>query len=361
MYAFFAVGLLVVLSLHVFCAGTFYYFFPSQITKHLFWALPVFGTLLIMTGFAFHRKAESGLTGLLLNAGYYWIGILFIAFSVCLVLVCGVILLGWFKIAVPVWLGKAGLGVIIIFTILAVTGGLRTPVIERINIKAANLPVDKLTVAQISDTHLGPGVSVNRVKKMVDEINALEPDLILVTGDFFEGGKNRRQNIDALKQLKAKYGVYGSLGNHEFYGGIAQNMNFFEEAGVKLLRQQTVSPLPGVTVSGVDDFTSARISQKDFAKFLDTLDPKNYNILMEHEPRFFETAQNKVGLMLSGHTHDGQIFPFNLAVRLRYKRVYGLFKYRNTNYYITSGAFYWGPPMRLFTQNEVPFITITRE
>jgi len=363
MYIFFIVILVVVLSLHVFCAGTFYYFFPSKITKILFWAAPAAGALLISVWATLGRRTESFSGGIVLTAAYYWLGILFIVFSVCFVLVCGVIVLSWFKITVPHWLGYAGLIVIVLFTVLAIIGGQMAPAIRKINLKAANLPVDKLTIVEVADTHLGIGVSVKRVKKMVEEINALNPDLILVAGDFYEGGssKLRQQNIDALKEMKAKYGIYGSMGNHEFYGGVADKTKFFEAAGVTPLRQQTARPLPGVAISGVDDFNSVHMSADAFSKFLNTLNPQDYNILMSHEPRYFETAQNKVNLMLSGHTHRGQIFPFNLLVRLRYKHVYGLYKYGNTDYYVTSGAFYWGPPMRLFTKNEIAFITIEKE
>ncbi|MDR0292173.1 MAG: metallophosphoesterase [Elusimicrobium sp.] len=362
MYIFFAVFLIAVIGLHVFSAGTFYYFFPSKITKILLWLMPLAGTLLIMSGFALQRKSESWLNEPVILAAYYWIGVLFIIFSVSFVIACGVVALGWLKIAVPPWLGRAGLVVSALFIILAVIGGQRTPEIKKINLKAAGLPVEKLSIAQISDSHIGIGVSVKRVRKMVEEINALEPDLILITGDFYEGGKKlRQQEIDALKGLKAKYGVYGSMGNHEFYAGLGNSLDFYEAAGVKPLRQATVRPLPGLAVSGVDDFNAAHISAGDFSNFLNTLNPKDYNILMEHEPRYFETAQDKVNLMLCGHTHRGQIFPFNWLVRLRYKHVYGLFKYGGTNYYVTSGVFYWGPPMRLFTKNEIPFITIERE
>ncbi|GHT38898.1 hypothetical protein FACS189437_00810 [Bacteroidia bacterium] len=328
----------------------------------LFWVMPLAGTLFITLSFLLNRRSESYLAGLLTMAGHYWTGILFIIFSVCFVMLCGAIVLGWFKIAAPYWLGRAGLIVIALSVALAVIGGRRAPVIQRINLKDANLPVEKLTIAQISDTHLGTGVNIKRVKEMAAKINALEPDLILVTGDFYENGEHlKQQNIDALKELKAKYGIYGSLGNHEFYGGVKQNAEFYNAAGVKLLRQETARPLPGVAVSGVDDFNTGRISAAAFADFLNTLNPRDYNILMEHEPRYFDAARGKVNLMLSGHTHAGQIFPFNLLVRLRYKHVYGLFKDGGTDYYVTSGAFYWGPPMRLFTKGEIPFIIIERE
>ncbi|ACC97650.1 Phosphohydrolases family gene [Elusimicrobium minutum Pei191] len=361
MWAFYALAFSVFIILHVFCSGTFYYFFPSAVTKTAFWAAPVFCTGLIVLSFALNRRSTGFFEGIVTMLGHYWTGIIFIIFSVAILMVFSEIIFNFFKIPAKLWIGRAGLCAMAVFIILGIIGGLMPPKTVTINLKSDKLPVEKLKVVQISDTHLGTGVAVKRVKKMVDQVNALEPDLIVVTGDYFENGeKFRAKNAHALKQMKAKYGVYGVFGNHEFYGGVKKSVEFFKMAGTELLRNDSVEPLPGVVVSGVDDFASAHISRSDFAEFLKTINPQKYNILLQHEPRFYDTAENKVDLMLSGHTHRGQIFPFHFLVKARYPYFYGLYTRGETKYYVTSGAFYWGPPMRLFSRNEIVLFNIEK-
>jgi predicted MPP superfamily phosphohydrolase len=111
----------------------------------------------------------------------------------------------------------------------------------------------------------------------------------------------------------------------------------------------------------VDDLSAARITDDKLKETLKELDGGKYNIVLSHEPEKFDIfAGSAAGLVLCGHTHDGQIFPFNLLVKLRYKHNYGLYKIKDTYFYVTSGAFYWGPPMRLFTKNEIAVINVEK-
>ncbi|MGB2578459.1 hypothetical protein AAIR98_000378 [Elusimicrobium simillimum] len=362
MNLFYVVVFGIFFAFNLFVGGIFYIFFPSKFTKILLWALPIAGPLFILLSFAVNRRSEGYFGGLIAMLGHYWTGILGILVFIGIVMILAFVVLSLFKIPSIYWIGRTGLAFMVVFTLLGIMGGQTAPVVRQIDIKSPHLPVDKLKIVQISDTHLGTGVRVKRVRDMVKEINAQEPDIIVVTGDFFENGnKLVEKNANALKHMKAKYGIYGTLGNHEFYRGLKQSTHFFEKAGVELLRQQTVRPLPGVAVSGLDDFSTAHISKADFGRFLDGLNKNEFNIILQHEPKYYDVAQGKMDLMLSGHTHDGQIFPFRYLVKTRYPHVYGLYQKGRSSFYVTSGVFYWGPPMRLFSRNEIAVFNIEKE
>ncbi|WP_424245389.1 hypothetical protein Dip510_000356 [Elusimicrobium posterum] len=334
----------------------------SKITRVLLWVLPITGPLLIVLTFGLNRRAESEWAGIVTLIGHFWTGIIFLLFAVCFVMLLTHFGLSLFKIDAKSYIAVTGLTIFVLLSVAAIAGGYQDPAVRNVNFKDQSLPVDKLSIVQISDTHLGTGVNIKRVERLVQQVNALNPDLILVTGDFFENGSEElmKENAKALRKMKAKYGIYGSLGNHEFYRGLDQSVKFFEAAGVTLLRQQSVEVKDGIVVAGVDDFNTTRTTKKDFVNYLDTLDKDKFNIIMAHEPKYFKAASGKMNLMLCGHTHNGQIWPFNFLVKTRYRHVYGLYKKGPSHYYVTSGTFYWGPPMRLLSRSEIPYIIVEK-
>ena len=131
--------------------------------------------------------------------------------------------------------------------------------------------------------------------------------------------------------------------------------------GARLLRDE-VAVLPcGLQVAAVDDVRTARLSEADIAAVLARLDKAKPSLFLSHQPLYFEAAARAgVTLMLSGHTHQGQIFPFNLIVRLVYRYFYGLYRIGDSRLYVTSGTGQWGPPMRLFTRTEIVRFTLRR-
>ena len=159
--------------------------------------------------------------------------------------------------------------------------------------------------------------------------------------------------IELIKNLKAPCGKYVISGNHEYYGGLAQNRELFKQAELTDLDNKTVQTC-GIIINGVSD-----IPDKNF---LENLKPQEqFSILLSHQPNDFEKLAPKIDLMLSGHTHAGQIFPFNYLVALRYKHTKGLYKYGESNLYVNSGTFYWGPSMRLLTDNEITLIKLNEK
>jgi predicted MPP superfamily phosphohydrolase len=189
----------------------------------------------------------------------------------------------------------------------------------------------------------------------------LKPDLLVSTGDLYDGGLRERSTIiDLFRDLEAPYGKYACTGNHEFIHGIEQTSEFTLEAGFKLLRNESIRQGDFLCVAAVDDpagssFGSASVvSEEDV---FNSLSPDRLNIFLKHQPRIGAKSIGKFDLQLSGHTHKGQIFPFTLIVSLFYPYMDGLFDLGDSSYlYVSRGTGTWGPPIRFLTFPEITVI-----
>jgi uncharacterized protein len=238
--------------------------------------------------------------------------------------------------------------------------------------KLAN--VESLRIVQLSDIHINDHTSTKMVQQMIEKVNALKPDFIMITGDtldrhlkpFVENGFNKQ-----FQQLKSKYGNYIILGNHEYLGLNDTNnreediINTFKQANLNVLKDDVIYfDNVGITLIGRDDFSSSRYGVKraslsDLILFSDTDRPI---ILLDHQPRDInEVTEQNVDLMLSGHTHGGQIFPINILVAMMYKNAYGIYQNAAHNFtsIVSSGYGFGGPPIRLMTQSEIVVIDVS--
>ncbi|AQS58149.1 metallophosphoesterase [Desulforamulus ferrireducens] len=215
-----------------------------------------------------------------------------------------------------------------------------------------------LHVVLLSDVHIDSAKSKNYVDKMVRDINALKPDLVLLAGDTFDD-----RDINTLKKekvtlqgIQATYGVYGVLGNHEYYSGNLDEMiNIFREANIRILRDEVIE-VAGVYLVGREDFRKKRKSLKEL---LQNVDPSKPIILLDHQPVALDEARdNGVDLQLSGHTHRGQFFPNQLITKRIYEVDYGYLAKDNLQVIVSSGYGTWGPPVRIGTQSEIVDIKI---
>ena len=234
--------------------------------------------------------------------------------------------------------------------------------------------VNKLRIVQLSDIHINDMTSSDRIQDMVDKVNQLNADFIVITGDtldrrlqpFTEKGFDKQ-----FQQFKSKYGTYIIFGNHEYLNIKEENnheqdiINAFKHANMKVLKDDVVHlDNVGITFIGRDDFSSSRYDIKraslpDLMVFSNTNKPI---ILLDHQPHDLDEPANLgVDLMISGHTHAGQVFPINLIEKLIYKNNYGI--YKNTKQHFTSivssGFGFWGPPIRLMTRSEIVVIDVT--
>jgi predicted MPP superfamily phosphohydrolase len=250
--------------------------------------------------------------------------------------------------------------------------------IDEVPVRLERLPpaLSGFTIAQISDLHVGPTIGDREVRRVVEQLNGLRPDLVAITGDLVDGTPAELGRVVAqLGRLQARHGVVFVTGNHEYYSGVTAWITFLRQLGVQVLRNERLvmgDPGPGgatFDLAGVDDWSARGFGGGhglDLGRALAGRDPERSLVLLAHQPReqaVAEAVRAGVELQLSGHTHGGQIFPFSLAVRLAYPYVKGLYRReedgRAGQVYVNRGAGYWGPPMRLGSPPEIAKLVLT--
>jgi predicted MPP superfamily phosphohydrolase len=200
--------------------------------------------------------------------------------------------------------------------------------------------------------------------RIVEQVNALEPDAVVITGDLVDGSVRRlREHVAPLSELRAKHGVYFVTGNHEYYSGVDAWLTELTRLGVRTLRNERVAigdHDASFDLAGVDDWRAfGRGHGRDLARAVAGRDARRELVLLAHQPKQArEAAHHGVGLQLSGHTHGGQIFPWNLFVRLEQPFVAGLARLGDTQIYVSRGTGYWGPPMRVAAPAEITLLTL---
>lgn len=242
--------------------------------------------------------------------------------------------------------------------------------VDRVVLPTRKLPpqLDKLTIAQICDVHLGPMVGERRLARIIGLLEKVKPDLVVATGDLVDAQMDRLNNLAAmLATLDPPLGKFAIAGNHEFYAGIRQSGRFLRAAGFKFLRNEGFELNGLINLVGVDDPAGKRrypeIGQvgKEEKILLADSDSERFTLLLKHRPTVEMESLGRFDLQLSGHTHGGQIFPFNLITRLFYPRQRGLYHLdKESALYVSRGTGTWGPPMRFLSPPEVTLIELQR-
>jgi hypothetical protein len=222
------------------------------------------------------------------------------------------------------------------------------------------------TIVQLTDLHVGPTLRREFVERVVAQVNALEPDVVAITGDLVDGSVSRlRELVAPIAGLRARYGVYFVTGNHEYYSDAVAWCDELTRLGIRVLRNERVSIGNGsdaFELAGVDDYHADRFGHghgADLPRALAGVDTSRAVVLLAHQPlAVHEAAERAVGLVLSGHTHGGQIWPWHVFVRLQQPVVRGLHRFGDTQIYVSSGTGYWGPPMRLGAPSEITEIML---
>ena len=234
--------------------------------------------------------------------------------------------------------------------------------VERLVFESSKITMS-VRVVQIADLHLGLLSDERYCQKVVDEINALDADIIVSTGDLVD---MQMDHLDGLGQLmssiRARRGKFAVLGNHEVLAGIQGSRNFIERVGFKLLSNSGVTIDNVVNLVGVDDPAvegSVQQSSVNEPALLKQYDNGLYTILLKHQPVVEQESRGLFDLQLSGHTHGGQIFPFNLLIHLFYKAPFGLSQQGDNSWlYVSRGTGTWGPPMRVLAKPEITLIRL---
>lgn len=306
-----------------------------------------------------------------------WIGMLAMGlFSSLLVLTLArdlaLLVLAVLDVAAPMFVRASAFAVPLLalgVTLVGFVNARRLARVVEVEVPIVGLPPQLVgyTIVQISDIHVGPTIKRGYLNAIVARVNALEPDAIAITGDLVDGSVKRlRPHTEPLSRLAARDGAFFVTGNHEYYSGAEEWIAELRRLGLTVLLNQHVvreRAGAGVMIAGVTDFTahlfhpSHRSDPK--AAAAGAPDHVRVRILLAHQPRSAPAAAAAgFDLQLSGHTHGGQFFPWNLFVPLQQPFVAGLDRLANLWVYTSRGTGYWGPPKRFGAPSEITRVTL---
>jgi hypothetical protein len=292
-----------------------------------------------------------------------WIGILFLLVTALLatdLVTLGGWLLPRFAPAMRGW--AAGLALVL--AAIGLVQGLRPPVVQDYEVTLKGLPKERdgLVLVAISDLHLGTLIGGHWMTHLIGRVDGLKPDVVVVVGDLVDGEVGRLEPLlPVLQKLRAPLGVWAVTGNHEYYAGLERSVGLLEAAGYTVLRDRAAEIAPGLVLAGVDDLGARRqFGRTDQAIEKALADrPPGAVVLLSHSPaQADKAAAGGAGLMLSGHTHNGQIWPFNFLVRLSNPLVGGRYEVGGMPVIVGRGTGTWGPRMRLWRPSEILRITL---
>ena len=324
------------------------------------------GTLvwsLFLIGRIYGHDSAGAFAAIMELAGMTWMGILLVT-TVPMLAVDIVTGAGYFLPRLAPAMRGAALACGAVMSLLAMVQGARPPVVDRYEVYLPGLPakLDGTVIVGISDMHIGATLDGTWLKQRIDQVLVERPDMIVLLGDIFEGhGKPSNAHVATLKGLKAPMGAWAVLGNHEFHGFDDSMVSIFHEANITVLRNERAEVRPGLMLAGVDDLTNHRRSGLNSDLITRTLavPSKGATILLSHTPWNADgAAKAGAGLMLCGHTHGGQIWPFGYLVKRIYPLLAGRYDVDGMTVIVSRGAGTWGPRMRLWEPGEIVRVTL---
>jgi hypothetical protein len=244
----------------------------------------------------------------------------------------------------------------------------QTPQVKRIPIKIEHLPpeLEGFRIVQISDIHVNPTFRRAAVEEIVAVVNTLDADIVVLTGDLVDGSVAQLgSDVAPLKQINSVSGNFFVTGNHEYYSGVIEWIEEVKRLGFTVLLNEHLVITRGRTrllLAGVTDYRGGNFlpgHRSDPQKALNGAPPADAKILLAHQPKnIFDAARAGYDLQISGHTHGGQFFPWNLLVGFAQPYVSGLHTHQNTRIYVSRGTGYWGPPLRVGSPSEITLIKL---
>ncbi len=298
--------------------------------------------------------------------GAQWIGVAFLL----LVAFLAADLVSGFGLFLGAYIGQLRTGALLSGVALAVISMLqarRAPAVTSYELALPGLPTaaDGAILVAVSDLHLGLMLRLRWASALAAQLSALRPDVLLLVGDIFEAESSTFSSwLPVLERFQAPRGVYMVTGNHELYAGGEKILDLMRRAGFQVLRDASAEPIPGLVVSGVDDPAFRHGRQEHHMVVQIVLDerPAGATVLLSHRPvQFEQAARAGVKLMLSGHTHAGQIWPFQYLTRTAFRLVAGRYDLDGISVIVGRGTGTWGPRMRLWKRSEIVKITLRSE
>lgn len=337
----------------------------------VFMALMVFTPIVVRIA---EKKGYVPVAQYLSYAGYFWMGILFVFFAFSLVMeiyrlfiYAGEGILKRDLVSIKPSPGFAFILPLVLSVLVSIFGYFEAMKIrtEKVVIGTSKISgqTGSLKIAQISDVHIGLIIREARLNMILDVLREVEPDIIVSTGDLVDGQIDNLSGFSRLfREINPPYGKYAIPGNHEYYAGFEQAMQFTEESGFTVLRGEGRTVGGIINIAGVDDPAGKRyglykgVSEKEL---LARLPKDTFTLLLKHRPLIDTEAVPLFDLQLSGHTHKGQIFPFNLVTKIYYPVHAGSMKLDETALlYVSRGTGTWGPPVRFLSPPEITVIEL---
>lgn len=347
---------------------------PPREKKLLFTILFIFFALTFIIAKFLESVHSSVFTDILNIIGGFWMG--FMLYSILFLILTDIVALG---LKIPGILNNSNimtyrkwafLGSSAVAVILIAGGFINAvmPVVKEYDIKIDKKAdsISNLRVVAVSDIHLGSVIRKRSIKILSEIIEEQKPDVVFLLGDIVDGELGPVLRGDLLKYFSnphKKDGLYAITGNHEFIGGAKRTIPYIESKGIRVLKDEIIILPGGIQLIGRLDRDSKRFYGKDrkpLEKLMNGIDHSKPVIVLDHQPfNLKESEENHVDLHLSGHTHNGQMWPLNYITNKIYELSYGYLKKGNTQYIVSSGFGLWGPRIRLGSKSEVLLIKIT--
>ena len=327
-----------------------------------------------IAGKILEARHSSVLSDILNVIGGFWIafmlyGLIFLFLSDIISLVLR--LTGLFNNEKIVLFRKWSIVLTVTLSTILILGGFINAIIPRIKnydfaINKSAGEVNTLRIAAVSDIHLGSIIRKRSIKKLSGMLETMKPDIVLLLGDIVDGEIGPVLRGDLLKYFtcpKCKDGLLAITGNHEFIGGAKRTIPYIESKGIRILKDEIVTIQGGIQLIGRLDRDSRRFYGKErlsLEELMKQIDKTKPVILLDHQPfRLEESEKNGIDLHLSGHTHNGQIWPLNYITRKIFELSYGYIKKGSTHFIVSSGYGLWGPRIRSGSRSEVLLINIS--
>jgi hypothetical protein len=319
--------------------------------------------LLLVIGRLYGHESVGPLAAFFELSGMIWLAVLFLTTVPMLV----VDVITGFGVLMPrAAPGMRGRAIIIgaALSLIAMVQGVRPPVITSYEVELAGLPaaLDGTVIVGLSDLHLGALRDGQWLSGRVSQVQAQRPHLVVLLGDIFEGhGTPPKEIVSRLEGLSAPMGVWAVLGNHEFHGGDNGIVPLFQKAGITVLRNEKTMVRRGLVLAGVDALTANHLAGANADLITRALASPSAEatVLLSHTPWSADRAAKAgAGLMLCGHTHGGQIWPFGYIVKRIYPMLAGRYDVDGMTVIVSRGAGLWGPPMRLWQPGEIVKVTL---
>jgi len=365
MIIFLAVTVSLLFGVHFFVYMSLVHFFTIGQTTYRYLLAGILGFLsvsFILSSLVAHYY-ENLATRTAYFLSSFWLGLLVNLMVVCLIAWLVFLMGQWLHLPLgKAWVGTIFFGLALFVSFFGVWQALH-PTITRVSVHIPGLPESwkGQTLVQLSDVHLGHVYQSKFLKGVVEQVNALHPKAVVITGDLFDGMDGQLESlVQPLSDIKSEEGIFFVTGNHERYLGVETALYALRETPVTVLNDE-VRDVAGLRFIGVS--FPLRGEAKKLLPTLESLRSQfanQPNVLLYHAPESIaEVATRGVNLMLSGHTHRGQQFPFQFITALVHKGFdYGLFTIGDFHLYTTSGVGTWGPTMRIGTKSEIVAITL---